>query len=147
MKRFLFCICIMLFNCVKITATQYDNEEYIITHENGEKSFTLYAQYFLIKEFCKAILHTPFIDYNKIKQASIYCCKAHHKNYAPRLWANLFFKFNESLTNELKNHIYNDSAEELASFILKKSQELELDCHECGEYSGYYIEEQSISQD
>lgn len=54
------------------------------------------------------------------KNASIYCCKAHHKIDAQYLWANLFFKFNEAQIDELKNHVYNDSTEELTAFILQK---------------------------
>lgn len=141
MKRFLFCIFIMLFHCANITPTKYDNQEYIITHENGEKSFTLYASYFLIKEFCKSCFHAIFIDIDKIKHASIYCCTCNHKSDAQRLWASLFFKFNENQINELKEHIYKDSTKELTLFILQKSQELKLDCRQCGDYNGYYIPE------
>lgn len=121
------------------------NEKEIAQIERAKQK--IYGAVFIMKEFCKAILHAPFLDHQKIKDASISCCKAHHKNDASLLWVKLFFKFDEAQINELKNHIYKDSTEELASFILKKSQEIELDCRECGEYSGYYIPEQSVPQD
>lgn len=138
-------LCILLFDFINVAATQ-DNQEYMITHANGEKSPTLYASYFLVKEFFKMDLHHYFIDHKKIKQAAIHCCKAHHKSDAHDLWIALIFKFNETPIDELKNYIYNKSTEELSSFVLQKHQELEIYCPYCGEYSGYYIPEQSEPQ-
>ena len=136
MKRSLFFLsCLMILNISNMTANQ-NNQEFIITNENGEKTFTLYANYFITKEMCKFYLNLPFMNFQKLNHASIYCCKSHHKIDASRFWAYLIFQFDESLINEFKYHIYNDTTEELT---LQKSQELEMDCRECGKYSDYYI--------
>ena len=149
MKRYIFFLLwIMLSNITNIIATNNNNnQEYIITDENGEKSFTSYASYFIIKEICKSFLNAPFMDHKKIKQASIYCNTCNHKNDAEWLWVSLILKFNHDPITELKNHIYNDSAEELATYILQKSQELQQNCPQCGKYNGYYIPEQFATQD
>ncbi|MDP3787714.1 MAG: hypothetical protein Q8Q60_00170 [Candidatus Chromulinivorax sp.] len=143
MKRFI--LYILLFDFINV-ATIQDNQEYMITHANGEKSPTLYASYFLIKEFFKMDLHNYFIDHKKIKKASIYCYKCNHESDAHDLWIALIFKFNETPIDELKNYIYNKSTKDLALHILQKHQELELNCAYCGDYSGYYIPEQSRPQ-
>ncbi len=143
MKHTLFFLLFLLsFNFINIIAVEDNIEEFIVTDEHGNRSFTAYASYFLIKEYCKVFLLMPFIDLQKMKDASIFCCKANHENGARYLWVSLIFKFDEAPINELKNHIYKDSAEELASFVLQKCQEFELNCRECGQYSGYYIPEE-----
>ena len=73
MKRSLFFLsCLMILNISNMTANQ-NNQEFIITNENGEKTFTLYANYFITKEMCKFYLNLPFMNFQKLNHASIYC--------------------------------------------------------------------------
>lgn len=139
MKHYLFYILLLTCNCMHITAVDSNNQKDMFTNKNSEKSLSFYASYFIFKEFLKMNFHDFFIDHKKIKQASIHCCKAHHESDAHWLWIDLILKFKQDPIIELKNHIYNDSVEELAAYILQKHQELKLYCVYCGEYSGYYI--------
>ena len=142
MKRFLlYIVCISLCNYTLISASpiEPEYEGYIAINPNGHRTFTLYGAYFALKEFAKMCLHVPFMDLKKANAAAIYWCRAHHKNDAHKIWVSLIFRFKEAPIIELKHHIYKDSIEDLALFLLQKSEELHLRCIGCGKYSGYFI--------
>jgi len=118
--------------------------------ENQQLEITkkkLYASYFIIKEFFKMTLYEHFINNKKIKDSSICCNKCNHESDAQWLWMSLIFKCDENSINQLKDFIYNKTAEELAIFILQKHQESELYCAYCGDYNNYYIPEKESLQD
>lgn len=143
MKQLLFFISfIMLFNYTNIITTPNAQKD-ITIYEGIERSLTLSGSYFIMKEFCRMFAHAPFINKQKINNAAIYCCKADHRSDSKSLWVLLMYLFDETPINELIDHIYHDSTDELTSFILQKHQELQLPCCDCREYNGYYIPEQS----
>lgn len=51
----------------------------------------------------------------------------------------------ELTLQNLKNIMYYESAEKLSKFILKISQEHQIECAICGQYNGYYIPAQEQS--
>ena len=147
MKRSLFFIfCIMFFSHSNITTIE-ENHEHIVINEKGERSFTLYALCFIMKEFLSHSLEIIFfIDQQKMTDAKIACCKCNYTMTASNLWAHFLVRINKPLLDTIMSHVYDGTIEDLVSFTLKTCREHQIQCDNCFEYNDWYIPEQLPSK-
>ena len=147
MKRSLFFIfCIMLFSHSNITTIE-DHHEHIVINEKGERSFTLYALCFIMKEFLNHSLEIVFfIDHQKMTDAKIACCKCNYLMNTSNLWSHFLLRINKPLLDQIMSHVYHGTTEDLTLFTLKTYQEHKIQCDRCFEYNNWYIPEQLPSK-
>ena len=147
MKQFLFCmIFIVSFNT--ISTSIYSQSHRPNTTNHKEENLSLYSYYFIAKELCKTPMYAFFIDYKKVENAQITCCKCNHNINSLHLWVYSILNTQEPLLKKFMNFASNESTEEITPLFLRTYQELQIPCNICKKYNGYYIQEkQTLSQD
>ncbi len=142
MKRSLFCmLCIMLCNIPDTVAIQKNP-----TKKQMSPNLNFYTYYFMIKEYYNLFTTPEFLkNHRKMDNAKIICSQCNYSMTASKLWAYSVVYTREPLLQELLSIFYNGTTEELTLFTLTQHQKYQIDCSHCGDYHGYYIQEEESS--
>lgn len=120
-----------MFNSINIIPTEVE--------QSNHKPLSLYASYFILKEFCKAYIHSFFIDEHKIDTAQIACSQCNTRETISSLLAYAINELDETMIKEIMPLIYNGSIQEITTYLLIQYKKYQIACYNCEKYNDWYI--------